>query len=98
MGDERTELDEIALQLAGDHSPELELAEARGVDHEAAGFELDQLGDRGGVLALEGPVGHLADLEVQAGLDGVQEGALADAALARERRDAAGDQGPEGSD
>ena len=88
-GDVGAELDEVALELAGVDAPELELAEARGVDDVTRPIRADQLGGGGRVLALEGPVGDLADPEVQAGLDRVQERALADAALAREGGDAA---------
>ena len=80
------ELDEVGLDLARLDVPELELAEARGVDDVAARLEPDQLGGGGGVLPLGGPVGDLADPEVQARLDRVEQRALADAALARERR------------
>jgi hypothetical protein len=84
-GDVGAELDEVALDLAGLDVPELELAEAGGVDDVAPGVEPDQLGGGGGVLPLGGPVGDLADPEVQPRLDGVEQRALADAALAGER-------------
>ena len=79
----------MTLELARDDAPELELAEARRVDDEAAGLQADQLGGGGRVLSLEGPVGYLAYLQVQPGLDDVQQRALADATLARDGRDAA---------
>src|SRR5204862_6163559 len=80
--DEGADLDEMSLDLARIDVPELELAEAGGVDDVAAGVEADQLGGRGRVLPLEGPVGDLADAEIQARLDRIQERTLADAALA----------------
>ena len=52
-GDVGAELDEVALELARDDAPELELAEARGVDDVTAGVEPDQLGGGRRVLALE---------------------------------------------
>ncbi len=85
VGDVGAKLDEVTLELARHRAPELELAEPGRVDDETARFEVDQLGGRGGVLALGGPVRHLTHLEVQTGLDGIQERALADSALAGDR-------------
>ena len=65
----RTELGEMAAELRRHDAPELELAEARGVDDIAARLEPDQFGGRRRVLALECPVGDRADAQVQAGLD-----------------------------
>src|SRR3954451_13364043 len=59
--EERPEFDEAAADLGGLDAPELELAEARGVDDVAAGLQADQLGGGGRVLPLGGPVGDLAD-------------------------------------
>jgi hypothetical protein len=92
------ELDEVAFEGAGVDAPELELAKAGGIDDVAARFEPDQLGGGGRVLAFEGPVGHGADPEVQVRLDGVEQRALADAALAGERGGPGGDQGAEPAD
>ncbi len=97
-GDIGAELDEVAFEGGGIDAPEFELAEAGGVDDVAAGVEADQLGGGGGVLALGGPVGDLADAEVQARLDRVQKRALADAALAREGGRAGLDQLAEAAD
>src|SRR4051794_4172405 len=90
IGDVGAELHEMGLELARDDAPELELAEPGGVDHVAPQIEADQLRVRRGVLALGGPVGDLAHLEVQPRLDRVQERALADAALPRHGRDPLG--------
>ena len=73
VGGVGAELDEVGFEFPGFAVPEFELAQAWGVDDVAAGFEADEFGGGGGVLALGRPVGDLADLEVQAGLDGVQE-------------------------
>src|SRR4051812_21996635 len=94
-GDIRAKLDEVGVELARLDPPELELAEPGGVDDVAARLESDQLRGRGRVLSLVSPVGDLADAEVEARLDGVQERALAHAALAREGGSPARDQGPE---
>src|SRR4051812_35718507 len=89
------ELEEVALELAGDHPPELELAEPGGVDHVAPQVHPDQLGGRRRVLALGGPVGDLAHLEVEPGLDCVQQRALAHAALPRDGGDPPGQELPQ---
>jgi hypothetical protein len=91
-------LDEVALQLAGNHAPELELAEAWSIDHVTPGLHPDQLGGGGGVFAFLGPVGNLSNLEVQAGLDDVQERALAHAALPRDGGDPLGKQAAQAID
>src|SRR4051812_48930562 len=65
-----TELDEVPLQGGGIDAPELELAQARGVDDVAPRFEPDQLGGGRRVFPLEGPVRNRPDAEVQARLDG----------------------------
>ena len=82
-GNVRTELDEAALEFGGIDVPEFELAEAGRIDDVAAEFQADEFGVGGGVFPFAGPIGNLGDAEVQAGLDGVQEGALADPALTR---------------
>src|SRR5262245_1477622 len=90
-----TELDEVALELAWNDSPELELPEPRRIDHVASFPQLDQFGGRRGVLALERPLRHLANFQVQSRLDHVQERALAHAALAGDRGQPLREQGPE---
>src|SRR4051812_14810990 len=98
MGDERTEFDEVSLEVFRLDPPELELAQAWGVHDVAATLESDQLGTGGRMFALESPVGNLAHAEVQPGLDCVQERALADPALSRDGRRARGQKRLEPSD
>ena len=66
-GNVRPELDEVGVELARLDPPELELAEAGGVDDVAAGLQTDQLGGGRGVLLFGRPIGHLANAQVEVG-------------------------------
>ena len=69
----RAKLEEMTFELAGNHAPELELAEAWRIDHVTALLEPNQLGGRCGVFSFECPVGYFAHFQVQPGLDRVEE-------------------------
>lgn len=82
----------MCRELARDCSPELELPETGGVDDEPAGRELDQLGGGRCVFALRRPLGNFADLELQIGLDRIQERTFTDSTLARHGGDSGAQQ------
>ena len=73
MRNVRAKLDEVPLELAGNHAPELELAKPGRIDDVAARLEANQFRGRRGVFSFECPVRDLADFQIQPGLDHVQE-------------------------
>src|SRR6516225_3083309 len=82
----RAKLGEEAFQLFGQDVPEPELPDARSIDDPAAEIQTQELRGGGGVFAFLRGFADFADLQAQAGLDGIEQRRFAHAALAGEYR------------
>jgi hypothetical protein len=80
-GEEGSEFGEVAIDIISGEVPEFELSDAWRIADPASHGEVHEPCSAGGMSAFVSPAADIGGCESESGVDGIEEGGLADAAL-----------------